>query len=328
MADGARIRLESRRFAAVREASFVPALVLAMMLLVANLFVRPSFVAPGSLPETLGLAAPLLIAAMASTPSIVSGGIDISVGPLLALSNVLYVSTLVPHGLGSGWVAIPILVALGAAVGFINGIAVTMLRFPPVLATLCMFFVLGGVSLQLLPTPSAAPSNWTTHIAGTVLFFPGALLTLGAVVLIWAVLGRTAYLCNLFAVGANDAAALASGVQVAAVRIGAYVVGGIFAAIGGIALTGVLQGGDAGLSTTYTLVAIAAVALGGTSLAGGRGGLAGALLGGLCVYLIQSLLSSLGVSAGWLPVTYGVLLLVGLLVASRQLLAKSRVTAA
>ena len=306
-----------RRLLASRPA-YLPALTLALALLVANVVAQPSFLAPSRLPEMLGLAAPLLIVAMASAPSILSGGIDISVGPLVGFTSIFYVTVLLSGGLGDPLPAIPIVLALGAAVGVINGVAIAMLRFPPVLATLCMFFVLGGVNLKLLPSAEAAQSNWVSDLSDTVWFFPGALLTIGGPLLIWWLLGRTAFLRNLYAAGGNDAAALSAGVRVGAARVGAYALGGLFAAIAGFALTSVLGGADASVSNTYTLVAIAAVSLGGVSLGGGRGGLVGALVGGVCIYLIQSLLTTVGASAGWLPASYGAFLVLGIVFAARH----------
>jgi ribose transport system permease protein len=135
--------------------------------------------------------------------------------------------------------------------------------------------------------------------------------------LIWMVLRRTAYLKTLYAVGGDDVTAFSAGVNVAAVRVLAYTLGGVFAAIGGIALTALIQSADSSNSTQYTLVAIAAVALGGTSLGGGRGGLACSILGAACIYLIQNLLDSLHVSTLWLQVVYGGLLLFAVVLGAR-----------
>jgi ribose transport system permease protein len=146
---------------------------------------------------------------------------------------------------------------------------------------------------------------------------PGGLLTIGVPVVLLFALGKTAYVRNLLAVGANDAAAYSAGVNVMVVRLAAYALGGVIAAVGGIALTGLIQSADATLGTQYTLVAIAAVALGGTSLAGGRGGVVGSMFGAATIYLIENLLTSLNIQSLWLPVVYGALLIASVILGSR-----------
>jgi ribose transport system permease protein len=110
-------------------------------------------------------------------------------------------------------------------------------------------------------------------------------------------------------------------VNVTAVRIFAYALGGLLAALAGIALVAVTQSADANQSLQYTLPAIAAVAIGGTSLLGGRGGLGGSIAGAAVMFLIQTLLDSLGVSNNWVQLVYGALLL-GTIVLGSRLLAR------
>jgi ribose transport system permease protein len=302
-----------------RTRAYLFALVLTVALLVANVIALPRFGSPSLWAENLAGFAPFAIAAMASTPSVLSGrgGIDISIGPLVTLVNVVLVAVLLPHGLGAPYVSVPILLAIGAGVGAVNGIFVAVLRYQPVVTTLCVNFVLSGLCVKLLAQPKSAGVNWTAHLADSAGPIPGALFTIGAPVLGWLALRRTAYVTTLYAVGGNDVTAFSAGVNVAAVRIIAYTVGGLFAAVGGIALTALLQSADASNATQYTLVALAAVALGGTSLAGGRGGLACSVLGAACIFLIQNLLDSLHVSTLWLQVVYGGLLLFAVILGAR-----------
>jgi ribose transport system permease protein len=305
----------------LRTKSFVFALLLAVALLVANIVAEPNFGKPGNWPEELATLAPFAIVAMASTPAILSGGggLDISVGPVAILSNVILIEWLLPHGAtDSAWVAIPLLMLIGAAVGAINGALVAVLRYQPVIATLCAFFVISGVVLKIAPTVAHAPSgNWTVQFADKVGPIPGGLLLIAIPLAIWFALSRTAFHRNLYAVGGNDATAFSAGVNVTVTRIIAYVLGGMFAAVGGIALTALVQTTQTTAVTQYTLIALAAVALGGTSFAGGRGGLIASLLGALCIYLLQTLLGAVGVSATWLQVVYGGLLVVGVVVGAR-----------
>jgi ribose transport system permease protein len=298
---------------------FVFALLLSAVLLAVNVIAQPSFGDPGNWPGQLATLAPLALVAMASTPSILSGGggLDLSVGPLLVFCNVVLVRGFLPHGIDSAWTAVPLLLAIGAAIGAINGVLVAVLRYQPVIATLCTFFILTGVNVKVAAEPHPAGHNWTEGLGDKVGFVPGALLLMAVPVVIWLVLSRTAFHRQLYAVGGNDATAFSAGVNVAAVRVAAYALGGVFAAVGGIALTALVQSSQASGSAQYTLIALAAVAVGGTVLGGGRGGLLGSLLGAVAIYLMQTLLSALSVPPTWLNVVYGGMLVVGVLVGAR-----------
>ena len=144
--------------------SWVFAGVLAVALLIANVVAQHSFLAPHYWPSLLGTLAPFVLVAFASTVPILSGGggIDISVGPQATLTNCLLVAVLFPHGLGTPWVSIPLLLLIGAGVGLVNGLLVVVGRLQPVIATLATFFVLSGLALRLSPTPVGLESgNWT-----------------------------------------------------------------------------------------------------------------------------------------------------------------------
>lgn len=258
--------------------------------------------------------APMALAAMASTPAIISGGggFDLSISPLMYFLGEVFIVWLAPHSLG-GWASVPIILALGAAVGAVNGLLIIILRVPPVVVTLAAFFVLIGVDLRMLTNPNEggylSSTNWVTHLADKVGPIPGGVFTLGFPLLVWFCLARIPYRRTLYAVGSNDATAFASGVNVALVRVIAYALGGLFAGVGSLALVAVSLSANPSLSQTYTLLAIAAVALGGTSLWGGRGGLIGSLLGAASIYLLGNLLLTLQVDQSYLQVMYGGMLL-------------------
>jgi ribose transport system permease protein len=302
----------------MRARPYAFALGLAVALLVANVAARTSFGESSSWPATLAAFAPFALAAMASTPAILSGGggLDISIGPLLNLVSILIVGVLLPEGLGDVWIVVPVALALGAAVGAINGLLVTVLRYQAVLATLCMLFVLTGIGLKVQQEPESGTTSWLSHLGDQVGPIPGALLLLAVPIGVWAALGRTPYLKALYSVGGDDVASFSAGVNVTAVRMLAYVLGGMFAALAGIAFAAATQSADATQGFQYTLPAIAAVAIGGTSLLGGRGSLTGAIAGAAVMFLIQTLLDSLEVSNLWLQVVYGSLLIFAIVLGS------------
>lgn len=292
---------------AVRTYSFGFAAVLAIGMLVANIVtVHGGF----GVADQLANVAPMAIAALASTPSIIAGGFDISISPLILLTNAVYIVWLVPNGLG-GAVSVPIILGLGLAVGVLNGLLIIVLRVQAIVVTLAMFFSLQGVVLLIAPNPvSISDSGWVQHLAGSVGPIPGAVFTIGLPLLIWFGLRLVPFGRLLYAVGSNDTTAFSSGVNVNAVRVASYGLGGLFAGFGGLALTGLVNSANASSSTEYTLVAIAAVVLGGTPLVGGRGGLIGPLLGAFSIYLMQNLLATFAINPAYLQIVYGGILIV------------------
>jgi ribose transport system permease protein len=292
---------------------------LAGLLLIANEIAQPAFASPSQLAPTLATLAPFTLAGMACTSAFLSGrgGIDLSVAPLMGLTNIILVTKLLGTSAGSPWLSVPILLILGAGVGAVNGVLVTFLRFPPVITTLGTFFILSGLDLYLVPNPVTLDSAWTDRLSGSFGPIPGALLTIGAPIVLWLALRRTAFVESLLSVGDHDATAFSAGVNVTLVRAGAYVLDGVIAAVGGIALTALVRSADAQVFSNYILVGLAAAALGGTNLAGGRGSLIGPLLGAACIFMLQTLLTAVHGSAYFIEFAYGCALFVSVLLGSR-----------
>lgn len=309
-----------RRIAAfLRRRPYAFALLLCVVLVVLNVVVSPTFASPERWATTLGTLAPFVLVGFASTPSVLSGGVDVSVGPLATLTSIVFVTVLLPSGLGEPYIAIPLLLVLAAGVGAVNGLLVAVVRLHPVVATTGMLFLLVGLTLTISRTSVQAPANWTAPLARSVWFLPGAVFTIGGAALIWFLLRRSAYVRNLLATGESDVSAYGSGVDVTRVRVIAYALGGLFAGIGGIALVALLQSAEPSLATTYTLLGLAAVVIGGTSLGGGRGGLVGTFFGATAIYLLNQLLTAAGVQTNLIQFTYGLVLIAGLLLGATLL---------
>lgn len=296
-------RLIRQRFA---YAWFASALL--VVLLVINLVLDPKRFQPTNLGTTLGLTAPLILAAIASTPPILSGGggIDLSVGPFMGLVNALVVQEILTRwGISSPLVIVPFVLAVGIASGLVNGTLTAVLRLQPIVATLGTYLVYAGLTLWLVPTPGGTVPGWLANLSGTTSVVP-----ILVVLLAWLGLTRLPYYDHLMATGGDDRAAYASGVPVMWVRICAYVLAGILAAVAGLSLTGLLGSADPSVGPTYTLTAIASVALGGVSLAGGRGGMLGAVTGAIDIFLVQNLLTYFNASSFTLEAAYGAILVV------------------
>jgi ribose transport system permease protein len=301
-----------------------PILAGVLLLCVASAFFNPGFLAPSNWAATIGGAAPIVILSMAQAVAVISGraGVDLSVGPLAGLVNAIIVVELAGRGLTAPGLVIFVSLAVGLVSGALNGFLVAYLRVPAIVATLGTYLAYLGLTLQILPTSGGAVPTWLAGMAGNVGPVPGMLLPIAAVALAWLALLTTAFRRNLFATGADERAAYTAGVDVPFTRFLAYCLTGVFAGAAGLALTALLQSGDPGVSSVFTLQSIAAVALGGVILSGGRGGLLGAACGGAALFLVQNLLSLAHVGLDGLQIAYGVILL--LAIAANSLTSRAR----
>jgi ribose transport system permease protein len=294
---------------------FVPALVAVVVMVVLTLGQTDRFLDSGW-KLVLVYASPLVLLAMAQAPVVLSGGggLDLSVGPGAGLVSVALTAGLIAHRMSVAWFVILAALLIGALIGALNGTLVAIVRIPPIIATLATYLVFTGIATQVLSSPVGdLPTwmSWFTDIEGVV---PNVAWVIAAVGGAWWLISRTAYWRNLRMVGSNDRAAHTAGISVTAVRFVAYTLTGVITGIAGLVLTAVLGGADATVGPTYTLLAVAAVALGGLSLAGGRGGLLGAACGAVLLFLIQNYLTLTEASSFVLQAAYGVVLVVAVVV--------------
>lgn len=253
--------------------------------------------------------APTAIAAMASAPAIISGrgGFDLSISPVMVLASSVYVAWLVPHRIdGAG--AIVLMLLAGGLIGLINGVLIVALRIPPIVTTLAMYFMLLGFDLALLPSPISVQNSPLADFANDFGPIPGPLVLLLFPLAVWGLLGLMPYRSMLLTVGSSDIAAYSAGIKVGLVRASAYALGGFLAGAGGVAIIAATSSSNASLAGTYALPGIAAVALGGTSLFGGRGGLFGPLLGAAAIFELSNILVAVNANPSWLQIMYGLML--------------------
>src|SRR5258708_8764529 len=212
---------------------------------------RASPVAPPSRPrppfgafdiQSLALGAfPLALAATAQAVVVLSGGIDLSVGSLIAVANVLAASTMQHASFGQSVLLALLILIAGAVQGALNGLIVVFSRIPDVVVTLTTGFIWGGVALLILERPGGgAPDEFLDLAAGTTLapWLPNALILLAvAIAVVWLPVRQSRLGLLLYAIGSDRIAAFRSGVDVATTRVLAYALSGLFSAIGGIRLT-------------------------------------------------------------------------------------------
>jgi len=293
------------------------AAILFVVLMVINVVLNPVRFSPHNWGSVIGLAAPLLLAAMAIAVPFLAGrgSIDVSVGPLMGLINVVLVQVLVTAvGITSPWILIPAALLLGMLSGALNGFLAAILRIQPIVATLGTYLIYAGLALTVLPSPAGSVPGWMTALSGV-----WSILPVAAAVVLWLVIKRLPFYELLMAVGSDDRAAYTAGVNVPAVRFAAYVLAGLFAGLAALSLTGLIGSGDPNIGPGYTLIAVAAVALGGVSLAGGIGGMTAAFLGAADIFLLQSMLTSFNVSTFVLQMAYGCVLVLAVCLNSEKL---------
>ena len=224
---------------------------------------------------------PLALATVGQAIVVISGGIDLSIGAMMALTSVVAASLMKGQSEEFGIAVVVGVILLGILLGAINGSVVVVTRVPDIVVTLAMSFVWAGCALLVLKTPGGGASIWLKDLLKGSLgseWLPRAAVGLVVIVaVIWIPLRRSKAGLQIYAIGSDRLAAFRSGVSVGRTRILAYAVLGLFAALGGLSLTA-----STGIGTPvpgpYTLLSVAAVVLGGVSLAGGRGGVVGPLL--------------------------------------------------
>jgi ribose transport system permease protein len=257
-------------------------------------------------------ALPPALAAVAEVFVVLVGGIDLSVGALIAVANVLAASLMVHAGFPQSLLlAAAVLVALTCA-GLVNGLIIVLSRVPDIVVTLAMSFVWSGVALLIMGQPGGgAPPEFQALATGTFIvpWLPNALVMLLVLVaIIWLPIRSRPLGLSLFATGSDPQAAMRSGVNVVRARLTAYSLCGFFAGAAGLALTMSTGNGDPLGGATFTLTAIATVVLGGVSLTGGRGGMLGPLAAAYVLALISSDLVLLGISPSYSQVIQGTIL--------------------
>jgi ribose transport system permease protein len=263
--------------------------------------------------QSLALGAlPLAMAAAAQAVVVLSGGIDLSVGSLMAVSNVLAASTMQHASFTQSLLLAALILIAGALQGAANGIIVVISRIPDVVVTLTTGFIWGGVALLILEKPGGgAPPEFLDLAAGNLLspWLPNALILLVvAVALIWLPVRRSRLGLLIYAVGSDRIAAFRSGVGIDSTRILAYIVGGLFSALGGLALTMTTGIGAPLAGTYYTLSSVAAIVIGGVRLTGGRGGMVGPVIAAVLLTLIPTDLIFLNIDPNYGQVIQGTLI--------------------
>ena len=257
-------------------------------------------------------ALPLALAAVAQACVVLGGGIDLSIGAMMAVANVVAARYMEHHDFKTSILVSALVLIGGTSAGTLNGVIALRTRVPDIVVTLAMSFVWGGVALLILPRPGGGAPDEFLNLAGGSFFtiwIPNALVLLVVVVaLVWIPVRLTRMGLAIYAVGSDRTAAFRRGVNIGRTRVFAYALGGFFAACGGLALMMSTGVGSPLAGTIYTLSGVSAIVLGGVSLAGGRGGVMGPIVAAFILTLVPTDLILMGTDPNLGQVIQGALI--------------------
>ncbi len=278
---------------ATKQKAFVAILVM----LVGMLFARTDFYTAYNLLDMLNSTSILLILAFGVTLTIISGGCDLSIGGILVVAGIMSIKLL--NVMPMGW-AILLAVVFGAVVGFLNGFLVVHQRTEPFIITLGTGLLLTGVAQQLTdahPIPATNP-NFMMIGNGDIFGIPNLVLIMAVcLVASYALMRFTAFGRNLYAIGGDYEVARYSGINVIATKWMAFVISGAAAGLAGVLLSSKLNTGSPVYGETTALVVNCGVVVGGTSFAGGIGGIPQSALGLLVFGLLDNVMNMLGITS-------------------------------
>jgi ribose transport system permease protein len=284
-----------------------------LVLFFAGQMISPDYLEPKHIGAILRTASFIGVVAIGQTLVILTGGIDLSVGPLVTMGNVFM--CIFQKGLDSNnlW-SFTAIILLGLAVGTISGLGISYLKIPPIVMTLAVGSLVTGFMLIFskgAPTGYASP---LLHKIGVGYLFG----SIPIVVIIWLalsiltilLLSSTTYGRNLYLTGSSDKVARFSGVNVPVIKVIAYALSSCLAVLAGAFMAGYTLNAFLGIGDPYVMWSITAVVIGGTSLSGGKGGYLGTIAGAIILVLLESLLTIVNVPDAGRKIAGGLIILI------------------
>jgi ribose transport system permease protein len=277
---------------------------------------QPAALTASGITDLFNNALPLALAAAGSTLVVLTRGFDLSVAGVVSLANVLVV-TAIGEGRWAPLLGLVIVVAVGFGVGAVNGVLVAHVGLQSVTATLATMIICSGAALLILDFPGGDVHGFIAEeLTGTLGgSLPVAALIAMGVIASWAAIRRTDWGVALYAVGADESAAALAGISTRQVKLRAYCLAGVLYGLAGYMLTALTATGDPNAGNPYLILTYAAIAIGGTSFAGGRGGLVGSMIGALTLGLLQKVLFSFGVLSIYTGIAHGIVMILAVAIA-------------
>jgi ribose transport system permease protein len=292
----------------IQTAGILPVLI---VIAIVFAFIAPNFLTENNLLNIVRQASINIVLATGMTVVILTGGIDLSVGSVLAVSAVTaMVVSLMPE---LGWAAVPIALLIGLVLGALNGLLVAYAGLPPFIVTLGSMTTLRGLAYLLAGGTTIINSKIDFAWIGNAYLGPLPWIVVIAFLVLlatWFLLRHTVLGIYIYGVGGNPQAARLTGIKVGQVMLFVYAFSGLLAGLGGVMTTSRLYSANGVLGTGYELDAIAAVILGGTSFVGGIGTVIGTLFGALIIATLNNGLTLMNVSFFWQLVIKGLVIII------------------
>lgn len=259
--------------------------------------------------------------ALGMTLVIILGGIDLSVGSIVAMSGTLTVGFIVTQGLPI-WLSIILGLLIGTVAGLINGVIISKFRVPAFIVTMAMMNIASGVAYVYSGGRSTRITEEFFVQIGTGYIFRVIPLPVIYMVLLIALfvflLNKTKFGTYIYAIGGNRESARVSGVPIIKVEITVFTITGFLSAFAGLVLASRMYSGQPAVGSGYELDAIAACVLGGVSMSGGRGRISGTVIGAMVIGIISNGLNLMGVSSFWQSIVKGVIILFAILIDTQK----------
>lgn len=296
-----------------RNISVFPVLVLLLIFIVVNRAISASFFNLPYMKSFFSSNVPLMLLTIGAAMVVIGGGIDISLGSLATVMNALCIILTVDKGIDMYSAALIVLV-LSSVFGMINGCVISYVNVPPLLATFAMTSIYDGIALWIMPKPRAGiPAffvKWYNNATGVI---PNSVWILLVAILIWLVITRLPLKLKLYSLGYNRLNAYTSGVSVIRTQIFTYGFAGFMAGLAGICLSFSIGSADPLIGQGLSMQCVAACAIGGISLDGGRGGVVGAVLGAIFLSMVTVTVFALKVSSFDQDIIEGAIILLGVI---------------
>ena len=294
---------------------YLLSLIIMIFLLLLIAIFQPSYLLPGNLAIKLRVWMPLILVSFGQTLVILGGGIDLSVGAMIALINVISVQVFGLVGINLQGVLIAIIAGtlVGILAGLVNGFCVSYLRLQPIVTTFATSIIWQGIALWVMKESGGnVPMEVYDIYSGNLLFLPLSLWVIIVIVGIYLLFKSTRYFMHLKASGGNISGSFETGLSVARIRMWSYVFCGLFTSLAALCIISETITGNPLAGEGYALQSISAVVIGGTSLAGGFGGAIGSIIGAIIMKLINDVIFFLGIPVNFQKLMQGLIIIAAL----------------
>ncbi len=293
-------------------------LFLLIMVIVAGIL-DPDFLSMRNINNLILSSQPIFIVSCAQMIILLMGDIDLSLGSIIGLVNVVFVMLMQPEQPYGFVVPLVVAIAVGVLCGLMNGFLITKMHLPSVIVTIATSNIFGGLALFACPVPGGKVHNiFSRFIMGRQGFPFPIVLMIGMFVAIYLVASRSTFGMKVRAVGGNSFAAYTTGISIERIKLTAYGLAGFLASLSSIFLTSQMRCADATVGNSFTVNSLTVAVVGGTALSGSVGGVSGVIGGSFIIMIINNILNLINVSSFYQYVIQGLVLIFALAISSKR----------